>query len=122
MDKKELVCIRCPLGCMITATVKEEGDFDITGNTCPRGAEYAKKELTAPTRTVTSTVRVKGGKKSVVSVKTQTDIPKNKIMDCMAALKNIEMEAPIAIGDIVVENIVGTGVNIVATNHVEMAI
>lgn len=116
--KRELVCIRCPIGCMLTVTQNEEGALTVTGNTCPRGGEYAKKELTNPARTVTTTVRVRGGRHKVVSVKTGEDIPKGKIMECMEALKGIEIEAPVHIGDIIIKDIEGTGVDIVATKAV----
>lgn len=118
-SKKELVCIRCPIGCMITAKDNPDGTLNITGNTCNRGAEYAKKELTNPTRTVTSTVRVRNGKQAVVSVKTKEDIPKGKIMDCMDALSGVELEAPVCIGDVALVNVVGTGVDMVVTKNVE---
>lgn len=116
--KTELVCIRCPMGCRITVT-ENGGGLSVTGNTCKRGEEYAKKELTDPTRIVTSTVRVKKGTHPMVSVKTETDIPKGKIMDCMAALKGVEVEAPVHIGDRILADAAGTGVAIVATKDVE---
>lgn len=120
-DRTELICIRCPLGCMLTATEKEDGTYSISGNSCNRGAEYALKELTSPARIVTTTVRVSGGSKLVVPVKTKEDIPKNKIMDCIRELKRIECKAPVQIGDVVVENVAGTGVSIVATASVAAA-
>ena len=117
-EKKEFVCIRCPLGCNITVELDGADIKNITGNTCPRGADYVTKELTDPRRIVTSLVRVRGGELPVVSVKTAADIPKDKIGDCIKVLKNIELSAPVHMGDIVVENICGTGVNIVATANV----
>lgn len=111
---KEMTCICCPLGCALTVTVKE-GKVAVTGNTCPRGAAYGEKELTNPTRTVTSTVRIRGKRNAVVSVKTARDIPKDKIMDCMRELAAVEAEAPVCIGDVVLRNVAGTGVDVVAT-------
>ncbi len=93
----------------------QDGTIRVTGNTCNRGADYGKKETTNPTRTVTSTVKVKNGIRPVVPVKTQSDIPKRKIADCMRALKGMEAEAPIKIGDIILRDVAGTGVDIVAT-------
>ena len=90
----------------------------MAGNTCPRGDAYAKKELTNPTRIVTSTVRVAGGRLAMVSVKTESDIPKGKIFDCVKALKDVEVTAPVKIGDVIVENVAGTGVNVIATKNV----
>lgn len=117
-DRKEFVCIRCPLGCNITVETEGADIKNITGNTCPRGADYVTKELTDPRRIVTSLVRVKGGELPVVSVKTAADIPKDKIEDCIKALKGIELTAPVRMGDVVVENVCGTGVNIVVTANV----
>ena len=120
-EKKEFVCIRCPLGCNITVDQEGTDIKNIAGNTCPRGADYVTKELTDPRRIVTSLVRVQGGELPVVSVKTAADIPKDKIQDCIKVLKNIELSAPVHMGDIVVENICGTGVDIIATANVKSA-
>ena len=118
MEQRELICIGCPMGCMMTADVNEEGEVTISGNTCIRGEIYGKKELTNPTRIVTSTVKVKNGMQPVVSVKTKTDIPKDKIFACMEAMKQVCVEAPVHIGDVVIENVAGTGVDVVATSKV----
>lgn len=114
----ELVCIRCPIGCRIAVEKNEEGILAVSGNSCKRGEEYARKELTNPTRTVTSTVRVKNGKHPCVSVKTKEDIPKEKIMECMKTLKKMEIEAPVHIGDVIIENVAATGVAVIATKNV----
>ena len=118
MNTVNLICIGCPLGCPLTVEMEGKEVKNVTGNTCPRGVAYAQKELTNPTRIVTSTVRVKGGKLAMVSVKTQNDIPKGKIFDCVKALKDVELTAPVKIGDIVLENVAGTGVNVIATKNV----
>lgn len=80
MEKRELTCIGCPLGCSITVTMENAEILDVTGNTCKRGDAYARKEVTHPTRIVTSTVRVSGGTIPMVSCKTKEDIPKEKIL------------------------------------------
>lgn len=118
MEERELTCIGCPMGCQLKVTMKDGQVEKIEGNTCKRGAVYAEKEVTNPTRIVTSTVRVQGGQLPVVSVKTASDIPKGKIQECMIALKSVEVKAPVAIGSVVLENVAGTGVNIVATRNV----
>lgn len=115
MEKKELTCIGCPLGCGIAAVVQEGEIREITGNTCPKGRDYAVKELTDPRRTVTTVVRVRGGEQAVVSVKTTADIPKGQVMDCIRILKETELEAPVHMGDIVIKNICGSGADVVAT-------
>jgi len=118
MSTVNLICIGCPLGCPLTVEMEGNEVKSVAGNTCPRGDAYAKKELTNPTRIVTSTVRVAGGKLAMVSVKTQSDIPKGKIFDCVKALKDVEVVAPVKIGDVIVENVAGTGVNVIATKNV----
>ncbi|MCH5248724.1 MAG: DUF1667 domain-containing protein [Lachnospiraceae bacterium] len=119
-NNKEFVCIRCPLGCNVSVEMEGEDIKTITGNTCPRGADYVTKELTDPRRIVTSLVKVKGGERPVVSVKTAADIPKDKIMNCINELKQIEVYAPVQIGDVILRNICDTGVDIVATANVEL--
>ena len=118
-NKTELTCIRCPIGCLLTVTERSDGTLDVEGNTCKRGEEYGRKELSNPTRIVTSTVRVKNGSHFMVSVKTKEDVPKGKMKDCREALKGIEVEAPIHIGEVILSNVAGTGVDIVATKSVE---
>lgn len=119
MEKKLLTCIGCPLGCSLTAVPAADG-YDISGYTCKRGLEYAKKELTCPERTVTSTVRVSGGKANVISVRTATDVPKDAIFRVMEAINAIVAPAPIAIGDVICEDIAGTGVALTATKAVKV--
>ncbi|TCL59544.1 CxxC motif-containing protein [Kineothrix alysoides] len=119
LDKRELICVRCPVGCMLTVTVREDGTLDVKGNSCGRGEEYARKELTDPTRIVTTTVRVRGGRQAVVPVKTRYDIPKGKVMECIEALKEVEAEAPIFLGEVILSDAAGTGVDVVATKSVE---
>lgn len=116
MENRELTCIGCPIGCNLTVTIGDNGDITVTGNTCPKGAEYAKNEVTNPRRTVTSTVQVNNGK--TLSVKTKEDIPKDKIMDCVLALKNVVAKAPVHIGDVILHDVAGTGIDIVATKNI----
>ena len=118
MNTVNLICIGCPLGCPLTVEMEGSEVKAVSGNTCPRGDAYARKEMTNPTRIVTSTVRVAGGRLAMVSVKTASDIPKGKIFDCVKALKDVEVKAPVKIGDVIVENVAGTGVNIIAKKNV----
>ena len=115
IEKRELICIGCPMGCLLTVTLNQGKVEKVAGNTCPKGEAYAKKEVTNPTRIVTSTVRVEGGDRQFVSVKTKEDIPKDKIYACMKAINGIRAKAPIKIGDVLLENAAGTGVSVVAT-------
>lgn len=120
MPVVELTCISCPLGCPLKVETDSSCKvLKVTGNTCKRGEEYGKKEVTNPTRTVTSTVRLLGGTAPVVSVRTQTDIPKEKIFQCMEEIRKAAAEAPVRIGDVILENVAGTGVSVVATTNAE---
>ena len=120
MAIQELICIGCPLGCPLRVEVNDAGEVvSVSGNTCKRGEDYGRREVTAPTRTVTSTVRVLGGKAPVVPVRTAADIPKEKIFACMEEIRKAEITAPVKIGDAVIENVAGTGVNVIASKAVE---
>ncbi len=118
MEKRELTCIGCPLGCAVTVTLENGQIIGVAGNTCKRGDDYARKEVTHPTRIVTSSVCVAGGIAPMVSVKTRNDIPKDKIFACVHALKGLTVDAPVSIGDIILENVAGTGVDVIATKAV----
>ena len=118
MEKRELTCIGCPMGCMVTVELDNGEIVSVSGHTCPRGDIYARKEVTAPTRIVTSTVRVAGGERERVSCKTASDIPKDKIADVMADINAACVTAPVRIGDVLIDNVAGTGVAVVATSNV----
>ena len=90
----------------------------VQGNTCPRGDAYARREVTAPTRIVTTTVRVTGGTLPAVSCKTRSDIPKEKIFDVVRALKSVVVPAPVHIGQVLLPDAAGTCVDVVATKDV----
>ncbi|MBR5145176.1 MAG: DUF1667 domain-containing protein [Clostridia bacterium] len=115
----KLTCIACPMGCPLSVEMDGDKVINVTGNTCPRGKVYGEKEVTNPTRIVTSTVKVSGGDSVMVSVKTKNDIPKGKIFDVVKALKDVEIPAPVKIGDVVIADVAGTGVDIVATKNVD---
>lgn len=118
MNTRELICIGCPMGCSLKVKIQGEKVIEVTGYTCKRGEEYGKKECTNPTRIVTSTVFVENGEVNALPVKTEKDIPKDKIFECIKELKGIVVKAPISIGDIIVKNVADTGVNIVAAKHI----
>jgi len=119
VEKRQVTCINCPLGCTLDVEIHSDDSISVTGFQCARGEDYAKKEVLNPTRTITSTVPVLNGDVPMVSVKTSGDIPKKSIKSCMLALKDVVVEAPIYIGDIIVEHICGTDINIVATKEVK---
>lgn len=112
----DLICIVCPKGCHLK--VDEENGYKVTGNGCPRGAVYGEKELVNPTRVITSTVRVEAETARRVSVKTNGDIPKGKIYDIMDELTKVTAKAPVNVGDVIIKDVLGLGVDIVATKKV----
>lgn len=114
---KDLICIVCPKGCHLQ--VDEENNYEVRGNSCIRGEEYGRIELTNPTRTITSTVRVSGGKHRRCPVKTDKPIPKSLVCDAMGLLNGIIIEAPVHAGEKVVQDILGTGINFIATRDIE---
>lgn len=114
---KELVCIVCPKGCRLH--VDEQNGYAVTGNDCPRGEAYGKKELINPTRVITSTVRIEGAYYRRLPVKTDAELPKGVIFDAMQFLNDLTVQAPIQTGDVVASNILGLGVNFVATRDMK---
>ncbi len=118
MEERNLICISCPIGCHLTVQLEDDTVINIEGHTCKRGPAYAEKELTNPTRFVTSTVKVINGSEERVSVKTEFDIPKSKIFDVMKEINKVTIKAPVKMDDVLIENVAGTGVNIVATRSV----
>ena len=121
MEKINLTCIGCPLGCEVQVTKEGDEIVEITGHTCVRGEQYARKEVTNPTRIVTSSVRVYGAQSgaTTVSCKTRTDVPKGKIFDVVAALKGVAVPAPVRTGDVIVADVAGTGVDMIATKTIK---
>ena len=114
----QITCINCPVGCRMTVTVEDGKVTNVTGNTCKRGVAYAEQECVAPQRMVTAVVAVKG-RKTPVSVKTRTPIPKKDIFACMKQLAATEVTAPVHMGDVVCADVCGTGVDVIATKTVE---
>ena len=113
---KELICIVCPKGCHLH--VDEAHGYHVTGNGCPRGAEYGKIELTHPTRVVTSTVRCAGGRYPRCPVKTDRPVPEERIFDVMRALDEVEVAAAVQVGQVVISDVCRTGANVVATRAI----
>ena len=118
MKTKELICVSCPIGCAVTVTLDDNNEVvSVTGNTCKRGDSYARQECTHPERMLTSTVRVTGSRLPVVPVKSAKPVPKELLLDCMQEINRVTVQAPVHIGDVVLANILNTGVDIVATNN-----
>ncbi len=127
-----LTCIICPMGCQLEVKLPENysaqnartidpAAFEVSGNACPRGDVYARKELTAPERTLTCTVAVLGGERPLVSAKTAGEVPKEKLLDCMEAVRRLTVKAPINAKDILIKDILHTGVDLIACEEVKIA-
>ena len=112
---KELICITCPRGCHLSV----DDNLNVTGNVCPRGAAYAKAELTHPVRMVTSSVAINSKLQNRLPVKTKEPIPKELIFNVMEEITKVSVNAPIKIGDVIIKNVLNTGVDIVATKNIE---
>ena len=112
---KEMTCIVCPRGCRLTI----DDDMNVTGNFCPRGKAYAISELTRPVRMVTSTVRVSNRDHVVTSVKTSEAIDKDKVFDVITEINKTSVLAPCKVGDVLIKNIFGTGVDIIITKNID---
>ncbi len=117
MDR-EFTCIVCPMGCNLHVT-EVDGEIKVSGNNCFRGEKYAKQEILAPMRNISSTVRVVGGFINLCPVKTKTEIHKEKIFEVMKEIDKCQVDAPVRMGQIIIENAAGTGVDIVACRDVD---
>ncbi len=110
-----ITCINCPVGCRMTVTLSDSMEFlSVTGNTCPRGARYAKQECTLPKRTITAVLRVSGSNVPL-SVKTSSPIPKDQIREVMAEIARVHLSVPISAGSVIIPNVLNTGADIIAT-------
>ncbi|SFP79755.1 DUF1667 domain-containing protein [Caldicoprobacter faecalis] len=118
----ELICILCPRGCRMNVEPGGDGQWEVKGNGCSRGKGYAVQEMTCPLRTLTTSVWVEGGTHRLVSAKTDRSIPRDKIMEALKQTKGLKVKAPVNIGDVLVENIAGTGANLVATRKVDKVV
>lgn len=113
---RELTCIVCPRGCTLHV---DEKTFEVWGNACSRGAEYGAQEVRDPRRILTTTVILEGAARKRLPVKTDRTIPKSMMRACAAATNGIVVKAPIAIGDVIAENLLGTGANLIAGSNAE---
>ena len=123
IEKIPLTCIICPMGCSMEVEVETDADgnkkvLSVKDNGCKRGEQYAAKELQNPTRTLTSTIKVNGGVLPVVPVKTAGEVPKKMLLQCMEVIRRASVRAPIKTGDVLLHDILGTGVNVVSCARV----
>lgn len=115
-NEQKFICVSCPLGCGLTVTLDDSGEIQkVEGNTCPRGESYARSEVKDPRRVFASTVRVKGGKLPVCPVRSKTPAPKGKLFGIAEAVAELEVNAPVKIGQVLIHNVCNTDVDIVAS-------
>ena len=118
-EKIPLTCIICPMGCSMEVEVETSADgkkkvLSVKDNGCKRGEQYAAKELINPTRTLTTTIKVEGGQLPLVPVKTAGEVPKASLLQCMEVVRRASCKAPIKRGDVLIYDIIGTVVYVVA--------
>jgi CxxC motif-containing protein len=121
VEKRKLICVSCPVGCELEVTLDNDEIVEVEGNTCKLGLDYAEQEIFDPRRMVASTVKVKNGYHPLVPVYTEKPVPKPKIFDVLAEIRKVEVEAPIKINDVIIENVVGTGINVIASRDLPEA-
>ena len=121
---RTFICIACPVGCEIEARIDESGEgpviLEIAGANCIHGRTYVENELKNPMRIVTSSVRVTGGNMPITSVRLTAPVPRNKMMDVIEELRKIRLTAPVSIGQIVIQDILGLGSDVIVTKPVDI--
>ena len=120
-ETTKIICITCPMGCTLEVTHDGDTITKVVGEECKRGREYAQAELTDPRRMVTSTAKVKGGVHPLVPVYTAAPIPKPLIFDLLATLRKVELQAPVKDGQVVLENALDTGIDVLASRNMPVA-
>ena len=114
---EEMICITCPMGCTVEVTHEGQTVLSVDGNTCKRGEEYVKRELVDPRRMVATTVRVKDGVHPLVPVYTETAFPKPRIFELLDELRKVEIDAPVKMGQVVLENALDTEIDVLASRE-----
>ena len=112
---RELICIMCPKGCRLTV----DDELNVTGNGCVRGVSYGKQEVTDPRRYLTSTVKIISKNYKRLPVISSSDLPKDRVDDVVKFLDTVEVKAPVKVKDVIVKDVLGLGVDIVATRTME---
>ncbi len=113
--KKTVICTTCPSGCEMEAIFQDENDLKVTGNRCKRGEAYCRNECFNPKRTFTASVKIKGSRRAVMPVRTREAVPKDMIMKCAEEAHKVELIAPVKCHDVVLSNVAGTGVDLIAS-------
>lgn len=118
-EEKELICVNCPMGCRVTVVLEDGNVLSVTGNTCPRGRDYAVQECIRPMRILTSTVRIENAGARVLPVISEEAIPLSAMDSAMEEIRKISLKAPVRIGTVVCEDLAGTGVRLVASRSMD---
>jgi CxxC motif-containing protein len=119
MDKREIICIGCPMGCQLEVTRDNSSrGYNVKGNQCNRGEEYGIKEVSNPTRVLTTTVKLKNAHLKRLPVRSDAPIPKELIISCMKKLNGFEVQAPVKAGTILFKNILNTGANVISAKSI----
>ncbi|UTC74581.1 DUF1667 domain-containing protein [Treponema sp. OMZ 792] len=113
--KKDFTCVSCPRGCKLSVFKEESGEFSVKGNLCKGGELYAMQEIKNPRRNISSTVIIEGGVLPSLPVKTSSPIPKALIFDVMKEINRVKTQAPKKMGEVIIENVLNTGVDITAS-------
>lgn len=120
-------CTTCPSECLLTVEVERDADGhvaevrSVTGNNCPRGDKFARQELSCPMRVLTTTVAVSGGDEALLPVRTAEAIPLELHAQAMVLIRGLVINAPIHMGDVVLENLLDTNINLVASMDIDQA-
>ena len=117
--RKELICINCPQGCNLDVEFNDEKIIAVNGNECKRGLTYAEEEIFHPVRMVTTTVAVTDGLINLLPVKTNRPVDKSLTSNIVKEISKIKIEAPVGSGNIIIKNILNTGVDIIATRTIK---
>ncbi|MDI9479715.1 MAG: DUF1667 domain-containing protein [Syntrophomonadaceae bacterium] len=112
---RNLVCIECPIGCSLTAEKSGE-QWEVKGNRCTKGVDFAINEITDPRRSICSTVRTTFKTVPRLSVRTQGEVPLNTIFEVMEQINSVKLDHPVHIGEVIIENVSNTGINVIATS------
>ena len=120
-ETKNFLCVACPVGCLLKVTVRGTEILEMEGNVCPRGMKYAQSEVANPVRTFTSTMRVREGALPVCPVRSRTPLPLDKVFDVTREVAKATVDAPVTIGQVLIENVCGTGTDIIACRSLSRA-
>ncbi|MEA3363091.1 MAG: DUF1667 domain-containing protein [Thermodesulfobacteriota bacterium] len=122
LEKKHLTCIGCPMGCPLELVIVDGKIREITGNECKRGEDYARQEYIDPRRMISTTVSCNAGLWLRLPVKTAEAVPKDKVMAVVETLHTIEIEAPVQMGQVILNDVAETGIAAIATRSMPRSV